>query len=95
MADTLRNPPMEGISEAPEIYVDGYQGALLLHGVVKLNLFSEFGDGVTPDVRRRGVARMTVSLANLAAIHTSLGELLKSLAEQGALQGMETPPTRQ
>lgn len=68
---------------APEIYVDGYQGATFKDGVVKLNFYSLALDPATSATYRELVMRMALSVNTVAQVHQALGQLLADLESKG------------
>ena len=78
-------PPLEGIIDAPEIYIDGYQGALRTGVSVKFNLYSLVLDTTPGSPRRRCPAILTMGLPTLVAVHAALGDFIKQLEAEGAI----------
>ncbi len=70
-------------ARAPEIYVDGYQGAADKDGVVKLNYFSLALDPATNATHREVVLRMALSVNTVTQVHQALGQLLADLESKG------------
>ncbi len=79
-------PPLRMASNAPEIYVDGYQGATYKDGVVKLNFYSTALDPVTNATHNEVVMRMALSVSTAIQIHQALGQLVGDLERKGILR---------
>lgn len=81
---TNPKPPyvLERLSEAPEIFIDGYQGALIGNGVIKLNCFSTYTDaeGAPHYVCTQ---RLAMSLATLVQVRDAFNDLIAQLERDG------------
>lgn len=90
MAMTLKSgdpsqAPLEGVVDAPEIYIDGYQGALRQGSTVKFNLYTVLLDTASDGVRLRCPAVLSMSLPTLISMHAAIGELLEQFEKEGIL----------
>ncbi|MBY0336365.1 MAG: hypothetical protein K2X11_07115 [Acetobacteraceae bacterium] len=64
-----------GLAEAPELFVEGYRGALLRGGVVKLNLFTSLLENSPRRVRKRAVARLAMPVEDFLEVVAALSAL--------------------
>jgi hypothetical protein len=71
------------VIEAPEVYIDGYQGAMLANGVVKMNCFTVGIDPTTSRPFQKVAVRLTIPLQSFVDIHAAMGELIKNIRENG------------
>ncbi|MFN3075500.1 MAG: hypothetical protein ABT940_01190 [Alphaproteobacteria bacterium] len=68
---------LENADIAPDIYVDGYQGALVTGSVVKINFFSDYSHGES--IHRKVVARVCIPIDSLRGVVSALTDLLKDI----------------
>jgi hypothetical protein len=73
------------VIEAPELYIDGYQGAIVQNGVVKLNCYSSTLDPATGEPVNICVARLAMSLPGLLGVHAALGQLIEMMQADGVI----------
>jgi len=93
MTDTPATPALtiRVGSTVPEIYIDGYQGAQIKDGVLKLNLFSQHLDPATNATCNEVVARLALSIPTLISLYASFGGLLKELGDAGVITIQDGP----
>ncbi|MGA8611103.1 MAG: hypothetical protein WB760_05210 [Xanthobacteraceae bacterium] len=84
--------PLRGSTDAPEIFVDGYQGASVVNGVVKIHFHTTKFDPLTEGMVRQVVFTMVVPAVALAQISGSLNDLIESLKRDGLLIEAPIPP---
>ena len=77
--------PLERLREAPEIFIDGYTGAAVNSGVVKINLFSTAFNPSNNQPVNIAAGRLVMSTATLAAVVGALSELLALMERDGML----------
>src|SRR6185437_4144484 len=82
--------PLEELEPAPEIFVDGYQGAMAVNGVVKFNFFSIYHDALSGGSKRRIVLRLAMPIASVDGVQKAFADLIEGLKKAGAI--MEAPP---
>lgn len=68
--------PLLGLEAAPSLAVDGFQGAVITNGVVKINFFTVRNDPVHGRRFRKAECVMSISLQSLAATRDALDVLL-------------------
>jgi len=83
---SLDQRPIRLAPGAPEIYVDGYQGASYKDGVIKLNFYSLALDPATNQTIREVVMRMTLSIGTVMQVHAAFGNLLKDLEKASVIR---------
>jgi hypothetical protein len=80
--------PLEGIDQAPELFIDGYFGAAVGNGVAKIHFHTTKFDPTTQKMKRFVVFTMVAPIANIAQIAGALGELVDSFKRDGLLVEM-------
>jgi len=83
--------PLLGLEEAPSLAVDGFQGAVITNGVVKINFFTVRNDPVQGRFRKAECV-MSISLASLAATRDAFDTLLNQF--ERAAHGAPSAQTR-
>jgi hypothetical protein len=84
--------PLIGAREAPDVYIEGYQGAAIHNGVAKLNAFVVVFDPESRQHFKHVVARLTMPLQTLIQVHDALGRFLSDLESQGLVKRVEGAP---
>lgn len=67
---------LEGLPSAPELFVDGIQGALANEHIAKLNFFSQRIDPEKKIVRKFAVVTLVVTVSDLKQIRTYIDKVL-------------------
>jgi len=80
------SPPLRMAPHAPEIYVDGYQGATYKDGVVKLNFFSTALDPTSNATYNEVVMRLALTVNTVGQLHQALGQLVGDLERKGIVR---------
>jgi hypothetical protein len=78
--------PLRAAPNAPEIYVDGYQGATYKDGVIKLNFYSTILDPASNATYNEVVMRLALTVNAVAQIHAALGQLVGDLERKGVVR---------
>lgn len=80
--------PLLGLEDAPSLAVDGFQGAVITNGVVKINFFTVRNDPIQGRRFRKAECVMSISLASLAATRDAFDALINQFerAAHGAPQ---------
>ncbi len=92
-----RPPAVEGASEAPDRFVDGYQGVCLINGVARMTFFVDGMDPNTTARYRRAAFKLLMPLDSLVGMHEAIGEVIGKMQRDGLLEGEgrpEPPPAR-
>jgi hypothetical protein len=84
--------PLVGVREAPDVYLDGYQGAVIHNGVMKVNAYVLAFDPESKRHFKRVVARLKMPLQTVAQVHDALGRFLNDLESQGLIKRVEGAP---
>ncbi len=84
--------PLIGAQEAPDVYIEGYQGATVYNGVMKVNAYVVIFDPESKKHFRRVVARLTMPLQTLVQVHDAFGRFLNDLENQGLIKRVEGAP---
>jgi hypothetical protein len=74
-----------GLSAAPEMFVEGYRGAMTRQGLVKLNFFSLRFDPGTERIEKHAVVTLTIPASDFSEMVRALNALRDSMEEAGAL----------
>lgn len=77
--------PLEELELAPEIYVDGYQGATIVNGVAKFSFFSVYFDPLSNSNKRRIVLHLACPIGTVDGVQKAFAELLVKLKKAGAI----------
>ena len=85
----LSEPDLVGAIEAPDIYIEGYQGSMVHNGVIKINAYVMAFDPASEQMKRRVVARLTMPMPSMIQIHDALGRLIEQLEKDGLIQRVE------
>ena len=72
-----------GVTEAPEIFVDGYRGAISNGQIVKLNFFSN--RLISGETTKVGVMTLVTSISDFVAISEAFQEFMKLLQDDGVI----------
>lgn len=80
------NKHLEGLVDAPVIFVDGYQGVSISAGVAKINFYTLAFDPGTEKTKKVAAFQLATALPTLVKIHDALGKLFESLEKQGVIQ---------
>jgi hypothetical protein len=72
-----------GLSAAPEVFVEGYRGAMMRAGVLKLNFFTNRFDPFTGRVEKHAAVTLSIPLADFEGIATGMTALLREMQEKG------------
>ncbi len=81
-----------GLAAAPELFVEGYRGAMVRAGMVKLNLFSTSLDSASRGVEKRAVARIVVPIADFLDMAEAMWALRTEILREPDAAGLQ--PTR-
>jgi hypothetical protein len=76
---------LEGVADAPVVYVDGYQGAMVGNGTIKINFFHDLLDTKTNKHIRQCNLVLVVSLPIFESMRATFNDLGTTLGEQGML----------
>jgi hypothetical protein len=87
--------PLEGVKDAPVVYVDGYQGVTVSNGVVKFNFYQDLLDTTPNKNVRRCNLILSTPLPVIVSIRNALNDLITNLAERGLMVSQETKTTDQ
>ena len=74
-----------GLSAAPEVFVEGYRGAMMRAGVLKLNFFANRFNPATEHVEKHAAVTLSIPLADFAEIAAAMGALAREMREKGTL----------
>ena len=74
-----------GLSEAPEVLVEGYRGVMMRAGMLKLNFFAQRFDPETDQVEKYAAVTLTIPLADFSDIVRGLETVLRDMQENGTL----------
>jgi hypothetical protein len=77
--------PLEGVRDAPVVYIDGYQGVSVGNGIVKMNLFQDVFDTATNKNIRKCVTVLAIPLAVFEGMRGSMNDLARQFSESGLL----------
>jgi hypothetical protein len=77
--------PLIGIQQAPEFFVDGYQGASVNNGIAKVHYFTIIFDPITEKMTRRVVYTMVVPVNALVSIADAQTKLVEQLKTDGVV----------
>ena len=80
-----------GLSRTPEVYVEGYRGAMARAGVIKLNFFTNRFDPSTERVEKHAAVTLSIPLADFTEIVAAMTAVLRDLREKGTLPKEEPP----
>lgn len=72
-----------GVAEAPEIFVDGYRGAISNGQIVKINFFTNRLEGGEPV--KRAAFTLVTSLSDFVAMSVAFQEFLGMLQKDGVI----------
>ena len=78
-------PKLTRLAEAPEVFIDGYQGAIVANGTVKLNCFSVASDPVAGEAAHICVLRLAMSVPTLVQVRDAMSELIGNLQKDGVI----------
>jgi hypothetical protein len=78
--------PIIGLDRTPVIFTDGFLGASLTTGVVKLNFFSVGFDPVEQKNFRRGAVVLAIPLPGLLQTRDALDKIIAEFQAKGAFQ---------
>lgn len=83
MAD--EEPPIivQGLADAPEVFVDGFHGVSVANGVVKVNFYSMLGQPTPKDAKC--VVRVSMSVGTFVQVRDVFSELIESFNRDGVL----------
>ncbi len=84
---------LEGLINAPAIYVDGYQGVSITAGVAKVNFYTISFDPSTEKSSKVAAFKLVTPLQTLKQIHSALGELFDKLEKDGLFRQVKNPTT--
>lgn len=84
-------PPIEGLGNAPEFFIEGYQGASIRNGVIHINTFVNRIDPVSQKSFRAAGPVLAISLADFANIAAAFQRLVAELLEKGILIATAKP----
>lgn len=84
-AGNVSDPPLVGATEAPDVYIEGYQGTMVYNGVVKVNAYVLAMNPASEQTSRKVVARLTMPLASMISIHDAFGKLIEDLEKDGVI----------
>jgi len=73
-----------GLSSAPEIFVEGYRGAMSRAGVIKLNFFANRFNPTTERIEKHGAVTLSVPLVDFEQIVEALSTLIQEFREKEA-----------
>ena len=76
---------LQRLLEAPEILIDGYQGAIVTNGTVKLNCFSVAIDPTVGEPTHICTARLAMSVSTLVQVRDALTNLISDLQRDGVI----------
>lgn len=84
--------PLSGGSDAPFLFVDGYQGVMIANGVVRLRLVRgrQTDSADDTEIENEVVARLAMGAATLESFYKALGGLVKDMKEDGTLPPSES-----
>lgn len=74
-----------GLLAAPEVFVEGYRGAMMRAGVLKLNFFANRFDPSAERVEKHAAVTLSIPLEDFAGIVAGLAALLHDMQEKGAV----------
>lgn len=74
-----------GLSAAPEVFVEGYRGAMMRAGVLKLNFFTNRFNPATEHVEKHAALILSMPLMDFVEIASALGALARDMQEKGNL----------
>jgi hypothetical protein len=80
-----KDHPLEQVEEAPIVFVDGFQGISIEHGVVKIIFFQNINDPTGKSFTRRANMIMTCSLPVLSQIRDTLDRIVNDMKDKGIL----------
>jgi hypothetical protein len=83
-ADTNKFP-LEELEPAPEIYVDGFQGAVISNGVAKFSFFSLYHDPLSGQNKRRVVLHLACPVATVDGVQKAFAEIMTNLQQTGVI----------
>lgn len=82
-----------GVGSAPEIYVDGFQGAMVRKNILKINFFAEVFDPEKEEVIRKCVFVLAAGFDTVVQIHEVLGTIISDVEKSGAGMDAEEEKT--
>ena len=71
-----------GLEGIPEIFLEGYRGAMFRAGIVKLNMFSTRLTGPGQEISKQGVCILNIPLVDLKEIVPALAKLIEHIDSQ-------------
>jgi len=95
----MEDPPADiadsiilGLETAPELFVEGYRGALYRAGVVKLNFFATRTQGPDLGIAKQAVSTLSIPLIDLKEVVPALSRLIEHIeAQEVAALGSGVP----
>ena len=73
------------VGSAPEIYVDGFQGAMVRNNILKINFFAEVFDPEKEEIIRKCVFVLAASSDTVVQIHEVLGTIIADVEKSVAI----------
>ena len=70
------------LAAAPEVLVEGYRGAMVRAGLVKLNFFANRLDPATGRVEKHAAVTLSIPLADFMSIAAGLGVLAQDIEKK-------------
>lgn len=74
-----------GLERVPEIFVEGYRGAMTRAGMIKLNFFTTRLDPVTGAIEKHAAMTLAMPTPDFAEVATALHALLQDLQARGVI----------
>jgi hypothetical protein len=77
---------VEGATEAPDRFADGFHGLCVVNGVARMTFFVDGSDPNTGAMHRRAAFRLVMPLNGLVDVHEAVGEMIGKLKRDGLLE---------
>ncbi len=90
--DDVTDRIIVGLAQAPEFFVEGYRGAILRGGVVKLNLFANRLEPTDGSIVKHAVCVLTIPLADLRDVLPALNQFIEQVDTQPSMSTGATSP---
>lgn len=75
-----------GVHDAPEIYIDGFQGVAINNGAVKISLFSVQVNPSDAVAYRKVVATLSMTIPTLVQVQSAFGTILNEFERDGLIK---------